>query len=391
MFLKRNNTFVLCAGEKTSILASLKLSSDNVTPINVLATAEREENNYIDAGALIAGSGRKKGEIALVLPLKDFDIINVTVPPVPREAVARMLPYNLSKVLHSPVSDYIYDWQVAQIFKDRHELAVYLFPVAHYNSIKQSFLARQKEIMWFEPDVFSACAYLESLKLDLLNETVLVMLIWQTSVSIAVYENESIVLVRSVDLTLPEGTPEEEKERLNNEKKEKEEAEELAKIVKAETAVKEIDVESGEVELVLDIENPVEDKMSDPFQSLESDSILAGFDLQQGGDDPAIPGEQVTEVHQEIVEGIVAQKPVWSEYIQSLTLEIARTGDYHLSVLKGKRVGQVFIGGGEIFFDELNKEISESQSVDVSPFPPSKIEAECDPSIAALCLGALHR
>lgn len=385
MFLKRNNTFVLCAGEKMSVFASLTLSGANVTPIKVLASVEREEEKHIDAGALLAGSGRKKGEVALVLPLKDFDIVNVTVPAVPRKAVARMLPYNLSKVLDTPVSDHIFDWQVAQTFKDRHELAVYLFPVAHYNAIKQSLSARQKEIVWFEPDVFSACAYLESLKLEILNETVLVMLIWETSVSIAVYEDQCITLVRSVDLILPEGNPREEKERLDNEKKEKEKEE-------AEEVEKKNDVEYGEIELVLDVVEPLEDHtIIDPFKSLESDSILAGFDLQQGSDDPVPLPEQAVEPGQEPVESLVAQKPVWSEYIQGLTLEIARTGDYHSSVLKGKRVGQVFVGGGEVFFDELNKEITESQSVGVASFPPEKIEAECDQNIAALCLGALQR
>lgn len=391
MFLKKSNTFVLCAGEKKSIFARLQLSGDNTPFVNVLASAEREEEKHIDAGALTAGSGRKKGDVALVLPLKDFDIVNVTVPAVPREAVARMLPYNLSKVLQTPVSDHIYDWQVAQKFKDRHELAVYLFPVAHYNSIKQSLLAREKEIMWFEPDVFSACAYLESLKHDALNETVLVMLIWETSVSIAVYENESITLVRSVDLILPEGTPKEEKERIEQENKEQAAAV-VTRISEEEDAEKKGNTEDNEYELVLDVEDLVEENaFVDPFQSLESNSILAGFDLQQGGDDPVAPAEPVAMTTPEPMDAFVTQKEVWPEYLQGLTLEIARTGDYHTSVLKGKRISHVIIGGAEILFEELKREIAESQSIDVTPFPPEKVEAECDQNIAALCLGALHR
>lgn len=362
--------------------------------MELLATISHEQSDEVDTGALIGGSGRESGEVALVFPLSAFDIVNVSVPPVGRESVGRVLPFTLSKVLQSPIQDYIYDWQVAQTFKDRQELAVYLFPVSLFNRIQQDLLSRQKEITWFEPDVFAASSYLELTSHPALERTALVLLVWEDSVSISVYENETITLVRSVDMVLPSGSPGQEAIDREQQRKEVEalqEAEEKAKR------------ENDGYELILDVEPSAATEMSDtleiqadPFHSEKSDTILAGFDLFQQEQDTVTAAAHKDEAPESSLIStptIPEQKSydTWLKYIQNLVLEIVRTSDYHRSVLKGNRVTDVIVGGAQGFYNELEEAIREGHPIELHPFPAGEIEAECKAEMAAMAIGAMNR
>ena len=154
---------VLCATETEALYVDVLPGKRGRERVNVLTHLEKKPDTELDAATLIAGTGRKKAKVALVLPLKDFQLVAVTVPPLAREAVAKVLPYSLAKVLNTSVTEHIYDWQVAQKFKDRHELTVYLYSAVRFLQYRNELEARKKEIVWFEPDVFAACSYLYSI------------------------------------------------------------------------------------------------------------------------------------------------------------------------------------------------------------------------------------
>lgn len=381
MLLGKKRLFSLCVGKTTSLLA--RLNTKGGTELEVLSTVAHEKSEDVDAGELTAGLGRDGGKAALVFPLASFEIVNVSVPLVEKEAIGRLLPFSLGKVFHSPIQDYIYDYQIAQTFKDRQELAVFMFPISLYNRIKQDLLARQIEVNWFEPDVFAACAYLEQLKHQTLENTPLVVLIWENSASIAVYEKETITLVRSVEMTLPESSP----------------AQEMENRTKQNDAVAAITDETGEIELVLDVENNDGDSSepvpADPFYSEQSDTILAGFDLFEQSNATSASATGSVSALSSISDHTGAKQEreydQWSKYIQNLVLEIVRTSDYHSSVLKGKRVSDVIVGGAAAFFNELEEAITEGQPFAVHPFPGESTAANCSLEMCGIAMGALNR
>ena len=79
-------------------------------------------------------------------------------------------------------------------------------------------------------------------------------------------------------------------------------------------------------------------------------------------------------------------------YLEDLNLEILRTGDYHVSVLKGSPIKEVFVGGAEHFREALAAVIAQSgQNLQITRFPPEEIDAKCSQTVAAICIGALER
>lgn len=378
MLWNRKKQYGVCIGQKSALLCRHTRGH-----LHILADVSVNGDDPDSLGGLFADFERGRGEVGLVYPLSSFEVVTVSVPPVPREAVSRVLPFNLAKILQAPLQDYIYDWQVVQTFKDRHELSVYLFPAVHYNRIKQELDIRQKEIGWFEPDVFSAAACLESSDDPVLKKTVLIVLVWERSISFAVYEDGGITLTRSVDVDLPIGTPTTEMEQ--------------ATLLKSEIQVED-DQEGDDGELpefiaVVEEDDPetnVVNELGDPFKSDKADSILAGFDLFEQNDQQMGTGRLV---ETNVVSQLEQKKETmqWSRYIQNLVLEMVRTGDYHQSVLKGSRVTDVIIGGAERFFEELVVAAEEGQSFVLHPFPEVIQTEGAGTIMAGLCKGVLNR
>jgi hypothetical protein len=369
--LIKEKEHVLCVGDSDALFANVTQGKKRSKKVDVFSWVEISEEHSFDVAALVAGSGRNKAKVALVLPLVEFELVSVTVPPVAPGPLQKLLPYRLAKVLDRPVTDYIYDYQIAQKFKDRYELTVYLYPVAKFEQYRHSLSARHKRIVWFEPDVFAACAYLYYTGKVTEENTVLCLLAWEQSVSIALFENKRIALVRTVKLKMPKGKPGLVPESLT--------ADDLMS-----------DDELTGVERVQTV------KKSELHEAVTTDSdvsdILLGFGLQEAGvSEEEKNGDSAKEVFR--LEEIVAEEEVdpWKDYIETLNLEILRTGDYYTSVLKGKPIGKLFIGGGNHFFEVMSTTVRKEQGLQVERFPPDDIEAKCSQKLAAICVGALQR
>jgi hypothetical protein len=400
-FLNFERKHVLCATETEAIFADVRLGRGSRSKVDVLSHQEKKTDAALEVAALIAGTGRKKAKVALVLPLKEFQLVAVTVPPVTREAVAKVLPYSLAKLLNTSVTDHIYDWQVAQKFKDRHELTVYLFPAVRYSQYRNELEVRKKEIVWFEPDVFAACSYLYSHQPGAATTTFLCLLVWHRSLSIAVYEDHRITVVRSVEMSMPDGEPAtsavtteliikglggDEGAAVGNAG---------VKAIRAEEngCVEDFWVESGETPARAHAE-PRTGRAADSLFVEDSSTldILAGFGLQADSpvEPPAFPEPKMGGSEFQVEERPPEVDP-WLGYLESINLEILRTGDYHVSVLKGSPIQEVFVGGAEHFHAALAKIIQTGQNLQLTRFPPEDIETKCSQTVAAICIGALQR
>lgn len=386
----KETKYALCASETEILLAGVGGGNNGAYSVRKISSALRDHGDEIAVNRLFAGTGKKKAKIALVLPLSSFEIVSVTVPAVNREAVARLLPYNLSKILDTPVTDYIYDWQVVQTFSERQELTVYLYPVAMFKKFQQDLQGHQKEIAWFEADVFAACSYLERCGLTPGDGAILCVLIWQGSISMAVYEQERITLVRSVDLRSPAEPYH------NNDGSSGGPA-----VVQQDAG--QVVIEPGEIlsgpeggQEMLKVEafDQVEtENLSDGNSNFaDNQDILAEFCLLS--ENQGVPALTITPESVALAEkggGGQRGQQEWQGYLQSINLEIMRTNDYHVSVLKGKPVNRVFVGGAEPFYSALEQAIKETIGVQVELFPPQKVDADCVQNLAALCIGALRR
>jgi hypothetical protein len=386
----KETKYALCASETEALLAEVHVARKGAYSVRSLASASRDKGDEIAVNRLFASTGRKKARVALVLPLSSFEIVSVTVPSVNREAVARLLPYNLSKVLDVPVTDYIYDWQVMQTFAERQELTVYLYPVAIFKRLQQDLQGRQKEITWFEADVFSACSFLELNGLTQGDDSLLCVLVWQGSISMAVYEQGRIIMARSVDLHLPIESYRDEDSFLD--------ATEVAEQNAGQEVVGRGEIVSGlddrqEMLAVEVFDHPETEKTeaSDKFEYEED--ILAEFSLWQDKEgEPAIAvvADSPGLVVEEETSGRCGRQE-WQGYLQNINLEIMRTNDYNVSVLKGRPFKRVFVGGAESFYSAMEQVIKGAMDVQVEHFPPQKVNADCDQNLAALCVGALRR
>lgn len=381
----KETRYALCASETEVLLAEVHGGHKGACSVRKISSAFREHGDEIAVNHLLAGTNKKKAKVALVLPLSSFEMVSVTVPAVSREAVAKLLPYNLSKILDAPVSDYIYDWQVVQAFTERQELTVYLYPVAIFKKIQQKLQGYQKEIVWFEADVFAACSYLERCGLAVEEGAFLCVLIWQGSISMATYEQERITLVRSVDLRAPAEPYHD--EALSAGASFGAQADESD--VESEAIVS--GLESGPVMPEVDAFDQIETEDDSVFG--DEQNILAEFCLLSGNErettTAAIPPESVALAREGGRERRGQQE--WHGYLQSINLEIMRTNDYYVSVLKGKPVGRIFVGGAEAFYGALEQAIQSAVGIRAESFPPRQVDGDCDQMSAALCVGALRR
>jgi hypothetical protein len=126
----------------------------------------------------------------------------------------------------------------------------------------------------------------------------------------------------------------------------------------------------------------------------EEDDVLAEFCLLSGNEGTPVispAGGAAAVPAEEEGAGVRRGERQWQDYLQGIILEIMRTNDYNVSVLKGKPLARVFVGGAESFYGGLEREIQGNVSAQVEQFPPLKVDADCDQNLAALCVGALRR
>jgi len=382
----KKTRYTLCASETEALLAEVHFGKKEPCSVRSLSSSSRVQGDEIAVNRLLAGTARrKKAQVALVLPLSSFEIVSVTVPAVNREAVAKLLPYSLSKILDTPVTNYIYDWQVVQSFSERQELTVYLYPVAMFKKLQQDLYRRQVELLWFEADVFSACSFLELSNVVQEGETLLCILVWKSSISMAVFEQGRITLVRSVDLQFPLVPY------LNEES-----ASDTAIVVEDQDLEQE-PVGRGETLSLPQEETPLSDlevfdqrgqNQDKAGKFADEEALLAEFFLSPENDE-----QHKLTSRRDDENGKDGQRghDEWQGYLRDINLEIMRTNDYYVSVLKGKPLNKIFVGGAESFYSRLERLIQASMSVQVALFPPQKVDADCDQNLAALCIGALRR
>lgn len=414
-FLVQDKKHSLCATEDTAVLVKVKLEKNGSDSVQVLSNLKRKSGMALDVASLIADTERRKSKVALVMPLQEFELVSVTVPPVSKEAIAKMLPYSLAKMLDVPVTNYIYDWQIAQKFKDRYEITVFLYSAENFEHYRSELLSRKKELTWFEPDVFAACAYLHNRDPSAAKNSYLCLLTWESSVSIAICENRRITFVRSIDMIMPEGEPNEltgstDEKTAAPLNAEETDAASTETIYPEETDVIADTAGTVEIEEIEDIE--IDDFIVEKDDSIipvieaievkenrtnffgdnsESSDILTGFGIHESSSEAVFASEDIYDEEPTLEEpnqSIGLEPDPWALYFENLSLEIMRTRDYHISVLKGEPIQDIYIGGIEHCSSVVIQALRETHDVNVYSFPPATIDAECSQTLAAICVGA---
>lgn len=374
-FNQRQQQFIWI-GDTESMLLKLGPQGGGKKELALLSRLPTKAGVPPDLAALVAGTGTKKSALALVMPLAHFEMVGITVPPVGDEAINKMLPFRLSKVLDSPVSDYLFDWQTSQVFKDRQELTVYLYPAAQVEEYRQLLAAHRKELVRFEPDVFSGCAYLLHEK-DLPEDVAfLAVFVWKRSISIAVCENQRISLVRSIDLEMPELEPGKTGGSTGFDRGETTDIEQN------------VGGSTGQIDQFFVVDEK-DGEIPGMDESSEINGVLADFGLQDSGGSKKQLSMESIEAEEATPEFMIFDP--WQEYFENLKLELMRTIDYHSSVLKGRPIRTVYVGGAETFFDQAVEAARVNEEVAVQPVAVESISAELVPTLAALALGAMKR
>ena len=379
--------YALCASETEALLAEVHSGKKGPCSVRSLSSSSRVHGDEIAVNRLLAGTARKQAQVALVFPLSSFEIVSVTVPAVNRQAVAKLLPYRLSKILDNPLTSYIYDWQVVQSFSERQELTVYLYPVAMFKKLQQDLYRRQAELLWFEADVFSACSYLELSNVIQEGETILCILVWKSSISMAVYEQGRITLVRSVDLQFPLEPYRDEELAGDMAIKVDQYSEQESDDMGESLAPPKEETHLPEVEVIDQLEQD-QTEQDQPGKFSDEEALLAEFFLSPDNDGPY---HSTSMREDENGKTGPSGDGEWQGYLRAINLEIMRTNDYYVSVLKGKPLNKIFVGGADFFYSRLEQLIQANMSVQVALFPPQKVDADCDQNLAALCIGALRR
>lgn len=390
--LRKKQVGSLFVGASDIILAQVT-SKSATSPISLLSAANYDIGDQPDP-ALLTGGGRGNMRVAMVMPLKAFRLVKLTVPPMNREAVWKMLPYTLGKTLNQPASDYVYDWQVSQRFKDRQELTVYLYPADLFEQWKLQLAQRGRELTWFEPDVFAACNWISRQETSS-EEDFLCILVWPHGLSIAVHTENRISMVRAIDL-----------QRVEDEKPVPPGSDEFEALM---AGAGETTVEGDEISLAAGNTGSQDkkEKKSDQtgfFQDDDMDEFLAGFGLQESErPDRVIPDEASEQAlvldsdSEDDVETVLDESQPHSSlgqyqsYLEDIHLEIVRTLDYHRSVLKGRAISKMYVGGPVELYPVLAAYLEENTELRVEEFGKTGFGLPCSPMISTLLMGAALR
>lgn len=378
---KKKRHFALAGDGRLSVLAEVLRTSTGIPTHRILAMTEGVVSDEAVLARLLTSAGEMKGRISIALPLSHFETLSMPLPLMPETSIGRALPYHLGKALSRPLKEYVYDWQITQRRKEQLEVGVFLYPEKLFQQMRKQLAEKELEVTNMEPDVFAAFAYLGRDGRLSPRETTLCCLLWPETISLAVYENGILALVRTVPTsqpTTPFGVVEEEEESVP--------AEEVGEEAKAE---------------------PTEESRG-LLADTEVDSILDGFDLGgggggDGGDDAGLSLEAVElggagdsislEMPSDDLLGEAplaapaANSMIWPDYIESVTLDIMRTRDYYVSVVKGEAVKNIVVNGAEDFKEELQEAINGSLRMESSSLARAALGADCPTSLIAISIG----
>ncbi len=331
------------------------------TPIKILSSVQQGIDEITIVQDLLTGSCPLKGEVYISLSLDHFEVINLSINKIPDETVGKVLPFHLEKALDEPIDDFIYDWQITKHKRDSLAVSVILFPRAAYERICHDFKEYKLECKVLEPDVYSATVYLEQNKRLGEMDVRIVMLVYGSSISIAVYEKGKFAMIRPITLSQPD-------EPFDS-------------------------VSHGEQRV--DSENNDHEQ---PHKDVLSDSINYNQDLKKGEDllaDFLISTKEIDESNSEMSELVGEEadadqnENLWQEYLNHIRLELMRTRDYYNSMIKGDPITGVVVSCRADLFEAIKSLIRESLEIQVAGFnDPLVNHGENDPS-HALAIGVL--
>ncbi|MEW6502017.1 MAG: hypothetical protein ACOY8P_10495 [Thermodesulfobacteriota bacterium] len=342
--LLKKRLFTLTSSDSACFLGEVGRSSVGTAALTIHARTDTAIMHEVAAPRLLSTLSNLRGEVAMAVPLHFMEIVSIALPAMPDGAVGKALPYHLAKAVHQPLSEYIYDWQIAERHRDRLQITVYLFPAARFHTLRSEFARKHLDIKYLEADVFAAFSLLARENRLRPDSATLCALIWQNSLSLAVYEKGLLTLVRTVSASQPPGAP-------------------------------------GQP--FAQAQPPAAKPASPPFNHLEhgeEDSLLAGFDILS-------TGETAREKPEEEGEGTTPADTSWADYLQHIGLEIMRTRDYYASVVKGGAIKRAVIGGAESFWPELQRWGRTSLELELEPLTTLPETADCPPMLQALAIG----
>jgi len=264
------------------------------------------------APATFAGLGEalagRRGHLHVSLPLFAFETATIDLPITSREAVGKVLPYHLGKILSRPLGDFVFDWQIVRKQKDSARVSVFLLPAMLENGLKQALSATRVSLASIEPDIFSLFAYAGLVSPLPEKGSLLALIVHDNFIVQGFYENGKLRLVRELKLPVP-GAPFEEGYVINS---------------------------SGDI----------------PFNN---NDILSAFALYTPEQEQTPPAEETA----------VSCGP-WREYFEQVNLEIIRGRDYYGSIMKGAPTVRVILAGDGDFIEPLAHSISRYGEMDAA-------------------------
>lgn len=357
----------LTGDSESTMLAEISKAPSGGAQLHILAQTDSAVTAEVTLPRLLAGSGNLHGRIAMTLPLAFFEVITISIPVMPDGAVGKALPYHLAKALHRPLNEFIYDWQITGRFKDRLQVTVYLFPAGVFHKIRREFARKQIELSFFEPDVFAAFTFLFQEKMLPPNEAALCVLLWQDSISLAVYEKGRLPLIRTVNAVQPQG------EISLNQPRD------------IELPASPESPEAADDLLILADDLPRNDEHIDTASLLADFSVLTAKEGARTGTgatpSPASAAQPPPD------ETAAPESLTWPDYLHKIPLEILRTRDYYASVQKGAAIRNIFVGGADGFWTELAESSNPLLGVQCASLTATAGGPDCPPLLHVLALG----
>ncbi|MBU0675384.1 MAG: hypothetical protein KJ950_12130 [Proteobacteria bacterium] len=369
---KRRHFSLVTGGDETFLLEVIRHPDQSRPGVEVLAASQGSPDNEITLHRLLTSVSGTKRTVSVALPLTMFEMLTVTIPNMPEEAVGRALPYHLAKTIQKPLQDFIYDWQVTGSHKDSMEITAYLYSRAAFTTLHDELAKKNIEIISLEPDIYSAVAFLDVIGRLQTDKTCLCSLIWPNSCSHAIYEKGRLKLVRNVLLRQPDTPFSDQIETDENE-----------------TATPETNTTFQVAEPPIDqnVSHPpsLNNLAPDPGHSILDDFALS---ISESPAEPVLEAEspkiEPGESHPQKKAG--SGHTGWQDYITGLGLEIIRTRDYYASIMKGSSIGNLYVGGCSPLLPELTTVTASAMSLS-----PEDLLAEpssgCPAILEAIAIG----
>lgn len=387
----KNRLFVFTGNDQLSLLLEVVQPGSPISPLEVLGRTDTPPVADVSLPRLLTTAGSLRGSLAVVLPLHFFETVSVSLPAIPDGAIAQALPYQLAKLVPLPISDYIYDWQITERLRDSLQLMVYLYPAKDFEKIKASLPSGRLEIKYLEADVFAACALLEKEQRLSADHASLIILIWQNHISLAVYDHNRLALVRTIKVAQP--PPATEKTALEQtvaDQTEIVQADSTPLAAEVETTLTDLLEPDLSMESIVGDFTPAADQTAVDAHGWASDDdaelLMAGWDiLNPGGSSNDIPLASASPP-----KIASTAEDCRRNYCRQVVLEIMRTRDYYVSVMKGRPINQIYLGSSDGLRQELKSDNIEFLGLDLLPLAgENDPDSESFPSLLrALALGA---